>query len=137
MDHEDGRYFRRRAGPRRNREMAFDRSVTLRRLDRGGLGADALVVTRNLLGPRIVGTEQIEKTRRRESSHGKHARTVQERPPVDVAVLILVVEVEQFLRKVRSLLAFHANLLCVFQVYCPRGCRPTEYNRFPLKASAL
>jgi len=94
-------------------EQPADRAVAARRLHGDPLGPDARVVGGDLLRPRVVRPQRLEQHRRRHAADGEGFRAVEERPAVDVAVLVEVEQIEQFLRKLGGLPAFHGGLLVV------------------------
>src|SRR5262249_35719638 len=72
-----------------------------------GFGFDPLVVLRNLLGPGIVRPQALEDRGDRESANGELPRAIEEFAPADVAVLVFVKQIEEFLRVIRGFLSFH------------------------------
>ena len=107
VDHDDPRQLA--AHLRRFGEEPLDRAVALRRLHRHHLGLDPRVVFRDLLGQGVVRLHFRENRRGGQAADGELAGPLQKRPPVDVAVLVLVKEVQQLLRVVRGFLSFHEN----------------------------
>src|SRR6187399_2965235 len=90
-------------------QVALDGAVALRRRCGRDLGLDARIGFGNLLRPRVVGLQHLVERHRRDASDRELLGALEERPSIDVAVYVLVEDVEEFLRKVRSLLSLHCT----------------------------
>ena len=84
--------------------------LPLRRGHGRRLGLDALVVLGDLLRPGVVGAEALPDRRGGQAADGELLRAIQEFAAVDVAVDILVEQVEQLLRVIGRFLSFHRKL---------------------------
>jgi hypothetical protein len=92
----------------RTREIAFDRAVPGGRLHCFVANLDAFVIRRDLLRPGIVRRQALKDCHRGQSAGRELAKTIKEGTAVDVAVLVLVKQVQQLLRVIRCLLSFHS-----------------------------
>ncbi len=105
VHHQHARQLARGIG--RLHEQAFDAARTLRGRHGDDLGLDALVVLRHLLRPRVVRPQHFKQGRGRHAADGKLLRALQKIAALNLAVDILVEQVEQFLRKVAGFHPFH------------------------------
>src|SRR5262249_53223904 len=92
------------------REVSANRAIALRRLHGRVFRLDASVVLRDLLRPSIVGPKHLEERGRGEAVLRVALRAVQKFSALDVAVDILVKQVEQFLREITGFLPFHCEM---------------------------
>src|SRR5205823_4251750 len=76
-------------------------------LHRLGRRLDPLVVLRHLLRPRVVGPQRLEQRQRRHAADRELLGAIEKVAPRDVSMLVLMEEVQQFLRVIRRLLALH------------------------------
>ena len=106
------------ARPGRAGKVAFDAAVALRRLHRRVLRLQPRIVLRHLLRPGVVGPEAFEDGGDGQPADGELSRPVQKRAAVDVAMLVLVKEIQELLRIVGRLLSFHGTLLSCARVDC-------------------
>ena len=96
MDHQDRRQLAARA--RRPHEVAFDRSVAFGRRHGFVRRLQPLVVLRHLLRPRIVRLEAFVDGHRGDAADGVLAQPIDEIAAAHIAVLVLVKQIEDFLR---------------------------------------
>ena len=102
VDDDDRRLFRVVGRPR---EVALDRAISLRRLQGLGRCLDPLVVRLDLDRPGVIRPEHLEQRHRGDAADREFLRAVEKLPPADAAMHIAVEKVQQFLWKVRCLLA--------------------------------
>ena len=94
---------------RRPREVALDRAVALRRLARSRTRSGCARRLSRPAAPRRSWAAALRTARHRQPADGELRGAVEERAPIDVAVHVLVKEVEQLLRKVGRLLSLHGD----------------------------
>src|SRR5262249_24653669 len=78
-------------------QIAFDRSVSGRRLHDFIAHFDAFVIRRYLLRPGVVGWQVSENAPGRQAAGSKLAKTIKESTAVNVAVLVFMKQVQQLL----------------------------------------
>jgi hypothetical protein len=89
------------------RAKYLDLAVALRRVDLDRLRRDPLVVLGHDLGLGEPRVEHVEQHRRRDAADGELAGALEEAAAIDVAVNILVEQIQQLLIEVARLHALH------------------------------
>ncbi len=92
-------------------QIAFDRTVSGRRLHDFVAHFNAFVIRRYLLRPGVVGCQALENRRDGQAAGRKLAKTIKESTAVDVAVLVFVKQIQQLLRIIGCFLSFHSSSL--------------------------
>lgn len=108
MDDHDSRGWSGRPGG--FGEQAAHPAAAIRRLIVHVGRHDAAVVLRHLAGKRVLQAEHVQQGRRRDAADGKFRRAVQESPAVNLAVCVVVVEIQEFLVEFPGSGTFHGVL---------------------------
>ena len=75
--------------------------------DGNDLYLDPAVVFGDLLGPGIVRAQALKESANRQAADGEFLGPFEKSPAINVAVDIKIKQVQQFLREITRLLAFH------------------------------
>src|SRR5438093_24995 len=109
VQHRRRRYLRCGLGARRPRQKTLDRPVALRRLHGFDRRLDPRVVGLDLLRPGVVRLEAFVDRDGGHAADRELLDALHELAAADVAVLVLMEDVEEFLRIIGRLLALHAD----------------------------